>query len=498
MADYIIATSSTSDLPRTWLDAHKIPFIPYTYTVGDKLFEDDCREESRDAVYAGMRKGDRLKTSMINEFVYYDFFKSLLETGKDVIFLDMSQKMSVSFVNANKAAEEIRAGVPGAEALCDGHPLHLRRPGPAGGAHGGAHGGRGMSFDEVIAWGEENKLKIAHRFTVDDLNYLKAGGRVSNAAALVGSMLSIKPVLYVPDRGTLDVAKKVRGRKAALKAILDGVLHDLSQVDPTGRKIHILQADCRADAEIRARRHQGRLSPGGRDHHHGPGRGHRRPLRPRPADGLLPLQRPHAAVRQGDSSKAGVGDPTPAFSALHLFSQKQRYGLGQLVLHLGARDAAPRRHEQHAAHHVALRQDRGRHRQAKALVLRGHGHAAAAALMTIGPPPLHDLVELGAERLVQQLPPGAARDGDDRVPVADGGDAVGGLAQAVADLRGKIRQLPDGGILFKDQLPVLVGEDLQRVTLADAHGAADLLGDHHPAQVVCSCQVFAKKILRCR
>ena len=107
-----------------------------------------------------------------------------------------------------------------------------------------------MSYDEVIAWGEENKLKIAHRFTVDDLKYLKAGGRVSNAAALVGSMLNIKPVLYVPDGGTLDVVKKARGRKAALKAILDSVLHDLSQVpDPTGLRIHILQADCRADAE---------------------------------------------------------------------------------------------------------------------------------------------------------------------------------------------------------------------------------------------------------
>ena len=105
------------------------------------------------------------------------------------------------------------------------------------------------SFDEVVAWGEENKLKIAHRFTVDDLNYLKAGGRVSNSAALVGSMLNIKPVLYVPDGGTLDVAKKVRGRKAALNAILSGILNDLGRIDPTGVEFHILQADCRADAE---------------------------------------------------------------------------------------------------------------------------------------------------------------------------------------------------------------------------------------------------------
>ena len=248
MSDYIIATSSTSDLPRTWLEAHGVPFIPYTYTVGDKLCEDDCREESRAAVYAGMRRGDRLKTSMINEFVYYDFFKELLDQGKDVIFLDMSKEMSVSFVNANKAADEIRPEYPerrlyvmdtycisgGLGTLVENMVERMEA---------------GQSFDEVVAWGEANKLKIAHRFTVDDLNYLKAGGRVSNSAALVGSLLSIKPVLYVPDRGTLDVVKKARGRKAALKAIIDGVLHDMSKIDPTGTRCHILHADCLSDAE---------------------------------------------------------------------------------------------------------------------------------------------------------------------------------------------------------------------------------------------------------
>lgn len=248
MPDYIIATSSTSDLPRTWLDAHAVPFIPYSYTVGDRLCEDDCREESRDAVYAGMRRGDRLKTSMINEFVYQDFFRAQLETGKDLLFLDMSQKMSVSYENAQRAAAAVRAEFPERrlcvmDTRCISGGLGLlvkelvrRRE-------------AGASLDEVIAWGEENKLKIAHRFTVDDLNYLKAGGRVSNASALVGSMLSIKPVLYVPDAGTLDVAKKVRGRKAAIQAILDGVLRDLEGMDAAGLEMHILQADCRADAE---------------------------------------------------------------------------------------------------------------------------------------------------------------------------------------------------------------------------------------------------------
>ncbi len=249
MADYIIATSSTSDLTRDWLDEHGVPFIPYTYTVGSDLYEDDCREESRAAVYAGMRKGDILKTSMINEVMYCDFFRKLMETGKDVIFLDMSEKMSVSYKNALNAAEQVRAEYPTQtlyvmDTLCISGGLGMLVQNMVSRME------EGMSFDDVIAWGEANKLKIAHRFTVDDLNYLKAGGRVSNASALVGSILNIKPVLYVPDKGTLEVAKKIRGRKNALKYITDCVLRDLRAIDCTGAEIHILHADCFSDAEL--------------------------------------------------------------------------------------------------------------------------------------------------------------------------------------------------------------------------------------------------------
>ena len=247
MPNYIIATSSTSDLPRTYLDAHQIPFIPYSYSVGEQLFEDDCREETRLSVYQGMRSGDRLRTSMINAYLYADFFRSLLDSGKDVIFLDMSQKMSVSYENSKQAAEMIREEYP------DRRLYIMDTRGISGGlgllvSNMVDRMESGMGFDEVIAWGEENKLRIAHRFTVDDLEYLKAGGRVSNAAALIGGMLQIKPVLYVPDRGTLDVAQKVRGRKSALKTILTGVLNDLAEIDATGDEVRMLHADCEADA----------------------------------------------------------------------------------------------------------------------------------------------------------------------------------------------------------------------------------------------------------
>ena len=248
MSSYIIATSSTSDLPRTWLDEHKIPFISYSFTVNDQPAEDDCREESRAAIYAGMRRGDILKTSMINQFVYEDFFRGLLSQNKDVLFLDMSAKMSVSFENCRRAAETVRPEFPDRQ-LCVMDTRCI-----SGGLgllvmHCVSMMESGSSFDEVVAWGEANKLRIAHRFTVDDLNDLKRGGRVSNASALIGSMLSIKPVLYVPDAGTLAVAKKVRGRKAALSTILDGILHDLAQVDTIGLDMLILNADCLSDAE---------------------------------------------------------------------------------------------------------------------------------------------------------------------------------------------------------------------------------------------------------
>ena len=249
MSNYIIATSSTCDLPRTWLDEHNVPFIPYSFTINDQPTVDDCREESRAAIYAGMRNGDILKTSQINQPAYEDFFKKLLESGKDVLFLDMSEKMSVSFQNCRAAADKIRTAYPnqklyvmdtrcisGGLGLLVIHCVELME--------------NGSSFEEVVAWGEENKLKIAHRFTVDDLTYLKRGGRVSNASALVGTLLSIKPVLYVPNEGTLDVVKKCIGRKKALHAILDSVLHDMSKVDNTGRDMLILNADCMADAEF--------------------------------------------------------------------------------------------------------------------------------------------------------------------------------------------------------------------------------------------------------
>jgi len=247
MADYIIAAASTTDLPAKYFKEHDIPLISYSYTIANKLYADDCREETRAATYMAMRKGAMAATSMINTYTYHEFFKGLMDTGKNVIFLDMTRQISHSFISAEETATQIREEYPNQrfylmDTLCVSGGLgmllyYMVRLRDAG-----------RSFDETIEWAETNKLKIIHWFTVDNLNYLKHGGRVSNSAALVGSLLSIKPVLYVSDEGKLVVASKVRGRKKALLNILARMKEDFTE--PNGKEVFILHADCMEDAEF--------------------------------------------------------------------------------------------------------------------------------------------------------------------------------------------------------------------------------------------------------
>lgn len=246
--DYIIATASTCDLTREYLEEHHIPFISYSYVMDDKDYEDDCREETRDNTYKLMREGKLLSTSAINMYTYREFFEGLIkDNNKPVIFLDMTRPLSSSYRYCDEAIEDLKEDYPDVKIV----NVDTRC----------VSGGLGMlvmnvirlyeagkSMDEVLAWIEENKLKIAHRFTVDDLNFLRRGGRVSNAAALMGTLLSIKPVLYVPDDGTLVASTKVRGRKGALNNILESIKND--PIEGEEPEFLINHADCMADAEF--------------------------------------------------------------------------------------------------------------------------------------------------------------------------------------------------------------------------------------------------------
>lgn len=244
--DYLIATASTCDLTREYLEEHHIPFISYSYVMDGKDYEDDCREETRLDTYRKMREGKILSTSAINMFTYREFFEELIIDGvRNVIFLDMTRPLSSSYKYCEEAIEDLKEAYP------DSNIINVDTRCVSGGLgmlvkKVCALYEAGEPMQAVLDYIENNKLRIAHRFTVDDLNWLKRGGRVSNASALVGTLLSIKPVLYVPDEGTLVAAAKVRGRKNALGSIIESIKADLK--DAKKPEFLINHADCMDDA----------------------------------------------------------------------------------------------------------------------------------------------------------------------------------------------------------------------------------------------------------
>ena len=249
MAEFIIATASTSDLDLTWLTQHDVPFIPYTYLLDEKDYYDDCRAETKKNIFTAMRAGKMPSTSQIPEEEYIKFFTRLLDTGKDIIFLDMSRAISNSYNNAVSAEKKLKEKYPdrkftmidtrcitGGLALLVTLVVRLKES--------------GASYEECVRFAEENKLHVIHHFVVDDLKWLRKGGRLSNASAIIGTLLNIKPILYVTDEGTLVASSKVRGRKTCLANVVKGMAKDLG--DPDGKEIFIFHADCEGEANAMA------------------------------------------------------------------------------------------------------------------------------------------------------------------------------------------------------------------------------------------------------
>ena len=115
MGNYVIATSSTCDIEREWLDAHHVPVISYSFEIDGQIYKDDCREATRRRFYSTMREGKLPNTSQINSYAYYEFFKDLIEDGEAVVFVDMDRAISNSYANSLAAADMIRDEYPDAQ-----------------------------------------------------------------------------------------------------------------------------------------------------------------------------------------------------------------------------------------------------------------------------------------------------------------------------------------------------------------------------------------------
>lgn len=248
MNDFVIVTDSSADLSAELAAALDVEVLPLTFTIQGRTLCNypDNRDMDPKVFYRLLREGEIATTAAVNAAGYTALLEPLLQAGRDVLVLSFSSGLSATFQSSQLAARELSEQYPErklyvVDTLCAslGQGLLVW--------HAAQQRKAGRSIDEVRDWTEQNKLHLCHWFTVDDLHFLKRGGRVSAATALVGSMLQIKPVLHVDNDGHLINTGKVRGRAASLTALVDHM--EKTAVHPEEQTVFISHGDCREDAE---------------------------------------------------------------------------------------------------------------------------------------------------------------------------------------------------------------------------------------------------------
>lgn len=249
MPDFVILTDSSADLSADMARKLNVEVLPLGFVLDNQTYRNypDNREMDPHVFYDRLRAGDVATTTALNVAEYTEALEPLLQAGKDVLVLAFSSGLSTTYNSSRLAVEELSAKYPErklytVDTLCAslGQGLLVW--------YAARERDRGHSIEEVRDWIEEHRLNVCHQFTVDDLYFLKRGGRISAATAVVGSMLQIKPVLHVDDEGHLINIGKVRGRQAALKALVDRM--EETALDSGSLTVFISHGDCLEDAQI--------------------------------------------------------------------------------------------------------------------------------------------------------------------------------------------------------------------------------------------------------
>lgn len=242
---YQIITDSCCDFSPEKYRELNVTVLPLTVTYQGKTFP-DRNDDSLKQMYAGLRAGEAATTSAANPEAWKEAFASAMAAGMDVLALAFSSGLSTTYQSAVIAAEELKEVYPErkifvVDTLCAslGQGLLVW--------YACQKRDSGMSLEELAQWSEENKSHLCHWFTVDDLMYLKRGGRISAATALLGTMLSVKPILHVDDEGHLVNVSKSRGRKASIQALAQKV--DELAEGYNNDVMFISHGDCLEDAE---------------------------------------------------------------------------------------------------------------------------------------------------------------------------------------------------------------------------------------------------------
>ncbi len=249
MNNYIIITDSAADFGADMVNKLNVEVIPLTAIVDGKEYRNypDEREITNDEFFRKVRAGAVCKTSAVNTESFVEAFEPYLKEGKDVLYLGFSSGLSSTCSSGQVAAAQLAEKYPerkifAVDTLCaslgQGLLVYLccqQRD-------------AGKSIEEVRDYAENTKLSLSHWFTVDDLNHLKRGGRISAATALLGTMLNIKPVLHVDNEGHLISMEKARGRKASIRRLAEKVKETaLDGVED--QQMFICHSDCLDEAK---------------------------------------------------------------------------------------------------------------------------------------------------------------------------------------------------------------------------------------------------------
>lgn len=246
MADnYVLITDSACDILPEKLAEWKVEMIPLAYLFTDTGKEQLDHEEPIREFYKSMRDGRVAKTSSVNESRFVDAFTPILEAGKDLIYLAFSSGLSVTCENGKKVAAMLQEKYPDRKivvidslAASAGQGLFVYLA--------VQNRDSGMNLEDNARALEAYVLHVCHWFTVDDLVYLKRGGRISRTTALLGTALNVKPVLHVDNEGHLIKMTQVRGRKKSIRKMAERLGETILPDSP----IFISHGDCAEDAEM--------------------------------------------------------------------------------------------------------------------------------------------------------------------------------------------------------------------------------------------------------
>lgn len=257
---FAIYTDSAANLPREKLRALELQVIPGSYELDGKIYVCPDAPEEFDGhhYYERLRKKALVRTSLTNSEAFALHFRRALEAGQDVLYVSISSGISGTCQSARLAAELLAAEYPERrlyvfDSLGAGMGIGLLVLRAAGCRD------RGMSLPETVEQLEQDRKGLCEYFTVDDLMFLKRGGRASGLTALIGSMLNIKPILRGDESGHIVACGKVRGRKKAIEAI--AAEYAEKAVRPSEQCVAISHGDCLEDARELARRIQEIAAP---------------------------------------------------------------------------------------------------------------------------------------------------------------------------------------------------------------------------------------------